>query len=209
MDETMEQLILHEDAISGNCYKIRLTAALIGAPIERRQYHVLKGETRTPDFLGQVNANGRIPVLQIGNRFLPESNAACWWLACRSPLVPDDRFDQADMLRWMFFEQYNHEPNVATLRFWKTYVGFDQLTDAQRALIPGKQAAGEAALRLMYEHLAGRDFLVGDNLTLADIALYAYTHVAEQGGFDLGAYPSVDAWLAKVAAYPGYIDMDG
>jgi glutathione S-transferase len=122
--------------------------------------------------------------------------------------VPADRFDQADMLRWMFFEQYNHEPNVATLRFWKAFVGFDKLTDAQRAQIPGKQAAGEAALRLMDEHLAGRDFLVGRRLTLADIGLYAYTHVADEGGFDMTAYPNVQAWLGRVAAQPGYIGLE-
>jgi glutathione S-transferase len=203
----MEQLILHEDWVSGNCYKIRLTAALLGVPLERRQYDVLKAETRTEAFLTQVNANGRIPVLQIGEKFLPESNAACWYLASRSPLVPDDRFEQADMLRWMFFEQYNHEPNVATVRFWKAFVGLENLTDAQRGLLPGKQAAGEAALKLMDAHLAGRDYLVGSCLTLADICLYAYTHVAEEGGFDLGAYPHVRTWLARVADRPGYIGI--
>ena len=203
----MEQLILHEDWISGNCYKIRLTAALLGLPIERRQYDITKGETRTPDFLANVNANGRIPVLQIGDRFLPESNAACWWLASGSPLIPQDRFDQADMLRWMFFEQYNHEPNVATLRFWKAHIGLDKLTDAQRALVPGKEVAGNAALTLMDQHLTGRDFFVADGLSLADVALYAYTHVAEEGGFDLGAYPAISAWLARVAAQPGYVGL--
>jgi len=204
----MEELILHEDAVSGNCYKIRLTAALLGLPLERRQYDILKGETRTPEFLATVNANGRIPVLQIGEKLLPESNAACWWLASRSPLVPDDRFDQADVLRWMFFEQYNHEPNVATLRFWKAFVGYDRLTDAQRALIPAKQAAGEAALALMDEHLAARDFLVGSHLTLADVALYAYTHVADQGGFELARWPAIKRWCAAVARTPGYIGID-
>lgn len=203
----MEQLILHEDWISGNCYKIRLTAALLGLPIERRQYDITKGETRTPDFLANVNANGRIPVLQIGDRFLPESNAACWWLASGSPLIPQDRFDQADMLRWMFFEQYNHEPNVATLRFWKAHIGLDKLTDAQRALVPGKEVAGNAALALMEQHLSGRDFFVADGLSLADVALYAYTHVAGEGGFDLGAYPAISAWLARVAAQPGYVGL--
>ncbi len=112
-----EKLILHEYSQSGNCYKIRLTAALLGLPLERREYDIMKGETRTPDFLAKVNANGRIPVLQVGDRFIPESNAACFYLADGSPLVPEDRFDRADMLRWMFFEQYNHEPNVATMRF--------------------------------------------------------------------------------------------
>jgi glutathione S-transferase len=208
MDDMMDTLILHEDWISGNCYKIRLTAALLGLPIERRQYDITKGETRTPDFLANVNANGRIPVLQIGDRFLPESNAACWWLASGSRLIPQDRFDQADMLRWMFFEQYNHEPNVATLRFWKAHIGLDKLTDAQRALVPGKEVAGNAALALMDRHLDGRDFFVGNGLSLADVALYAYTHVAEEGGFDLGAYPAISAWLARVAAQPGYVGLE-
>jgi glutathione S-transferase len=208
MDEMMDQLILHEDWVSGNCYKIRLTAALLGLPIERRQYDITKGETRTPDFLANVNANGRIPVLQIGDRFLPESNAACWWLASGSALIPQDRFDQADMLRWMFFEQYNHEPNVATLRFWKAHIGLDKLTDAQRALVRGKEIAGDAALALMDQHLTGRDFFVRDSLSLADVALYAYTHVAEEGGFDLAAYPAISAWLARVAAQPGYVGLE-
>src|SRR5206468_9879130 len=112
------RLILHEYAESGNCYKIRLTAALLGLAIERREYDIMQGETRTSDFLANVNANGRIPVLQDGAHFLPESNAACFYLADGTRLVPDDRFARADMLRWMFWEQYNHEPNVATLRFW-------------------------------------------------------------------------------------------
>jgi len=200
-------LILHEYSQSGNCYKIRLTAALLGVPIERREYDIEKGETRTPEFLTTVNPNGRIPVLQIGKRFIPESNAACFYLADGTALVPDDRFDRADMLRWMFFEQYNHEPNVATLRFWLAFVGETRLSELQRTLLPGKREAGEAALRLMDEHLDGRDFFVGDRLSLADIALYAYTHVAEEGGFDLSAYPAVKAWLERVAAAPGYVGM--
>ena len=203
-----ETLILHEYSQSGNCYKIRLTAALLGIRIERREYDIQKGETRTAEFLASVNPNGRIPVLQVGERFVPESNAACFYLADGSELVPSDRFGRADMLRWMFFEQYNHEPNVATLRFWLTFVGEEKLSDLQRTLLPGKREAGEAALRLMDEHLAGRDFFVGDRLSLADIALYAYTHVAEEGGFDLSAYSGVAAWLARVAAQPGFVPMD-
>jgi glutathione S-transferase len=112
------KLLLHEYAASGNCYKVRLTAALLGIELERREYDIMKGETRTPEFLQNVNANGRIPVLQVGDRFIPESNAACYFIAAGSGLIPADRFDRADMLHWMFWEQYNHEPNVATLRFW-------------------------------------------------------------------------------------------
>ena len=203
-----ERLILHEYAASGNCYKVRLTAALLGLALERREYDIMKGETRTAEFLAKVNANGRIPVLQAGDRFIPESNAACFYLADGGPLIPSDRFDRADMMRWMFWEQYNHEPNVATLRVWSGWVGLDNLTDAQRAQLPGKRAAGEAALTLMDEHLGGRSFFVGQSLSLADIALYAYTHVAEGGGFRLGDYPAVSAWLARIAAMPGYVPMD-
>jgi glutathione S-transferase len=203
----IDKLVLHEYSASGNCYKIRLTAAYLGLDLQRREYDILKGETRTPQFLANVNPNGRIPVLQIGDRFIPESNAACFYLADGTALVPEDRFDRADMLRWMFFEQYNHEPNVAALRFWLAFVGEDRLNDLQRTLLPGKREAGDAALRLMDVHLAGRRFFVGDRLTLADIALYAYTHVAEEGGFDLGLYPAVGRWVERVAAEPGYLPM--
>lgn len=200
--------ILHEYAASGNCYKIRLTAALLDRPIERREYDIMRGETRTAAFLAEVNANGRIPVLQIGDRFLPESNAACFWLADATHLIPHDRFERADMLRWMFFEQYNHEPNVATLRFWMKWVGVDSLGEAQRLQIPLKQAAGAAALTLMDDHLAAHDWLAGQRLSLADIALYAYTHVAEDSGlFALADYPAVRRWIARIEAEPGFIPM--
>lgn len=201
--------ILHEYAASGNCYKIRLTAAFLDLPIERREYDIMKGETRTPEFMTSVNANGRIPVLQISDKFLPESNAACFWLADGTRLVPDDRFARADMLRWMFWEQYNHEPNVATLRFWMGWIGDANLTDVQRALLPGKIEAGKAALALMDEHLAKHDWLAGGALSLADIALYAYTHVAEESGFfALADYPAVQRWLARIEAEPGFVAME-
>ena len=202
-----ETIILHEYAPSGNCYKIRLTAALLGVPITRRGYDMMAGETRTPEFLANVNANGRIPVLQIGSRFLPESNAACVWLATGSPLIPADRFDHADMLRWMFWEQYNHEPNVATLRFWLASIGEHALSEMQRSQMPGKRAGGEAALTLMADELERRDWLVGDAPSLADICLFAYTHVADGGGFDLARWPSIGRWIARVAALPGYVPM--
>ena len=208
----MEQLILHEYARSGNCYKIRLTAAHVGASLERREYDIMKGETRTPEFLEQVNANGRIPVLQVGAedswRFLPESNAACWYLATGTPLIPEDRFEQADLLRWMFWEQYNHEPNVATLRFWFGWIGEANFTAFQREALPLKRAAGLAALKLMDEHLATHDYLVGERFTVADIVLYAYTHTCEEGGYRLADYPAVAAWLARVAALPGHVTLD-
>jgi glutathione S-transferase len=204
----MENLTLHEDARSGNCYKIGLTAALLGLPLERWNYDIMRGETRTPEFLANVNANGRIPVLQVGERFLPESNAACWYLAEGSALIPADRWDRADMLRWMFWEQYNHEPSVAMLRFWLSIIGEANLTEVQRVQLPAKRAAGEAALELMDDHLADRDWFVGNGPSLADVALFAYTHVAEAGGFALSDYPHVKAWLARVAALPGYVPME-
>lgn len=203
----MERLVLHEYAASGNCYKIRLTAALLGVPLERRAYDIIAGETRTATFLATVNANGRIPVLQIGDRFLPESNAACWWLAEGSPLIPGDRNGRAEVLRWMFFEQYNHEPNIATLRFWRAFVGEEALGAEQRALIPAKLAGSHAALKVMEDHLAGRRYMVGDALSLADICLYAYTHVADAGGVELVPYPAVRAWLARVAGAPGHVPI--
>lgn len=203
----MSDLILHEYAQSGNCYKIRLTAAHVGIPLERREYDIMTGETRSAAFLASVNPNGRIPVLQVGDDYLPESGAACLYLADGSPLIPTERFDRADMLHWMFWEQYNHEPNVATMRFWRAFVGEDNLTDLQRAQIPAKQAAGEAALALMDAHLQRTQFLVAGRFTVADIALYAYTHVAEDGGFTLARYPAVKAWLTRVAEQPNHIVM--
>ena len=204
----MADLVLHQDPRSGNCYKIVLTAALLGIPLSIRDYDIMGGETRTPEFLARVNANGRIPVLQVEDRFLPESNAACWYLAQGSALIPADRFAQADVLRWMFFEQYNHEPNVATLRFWLRFVGQDRLSPEQKAQLPAKRAAGDAALKLMDDHLAWQEWFVGSGATLADIALFAYTHVCEQGCFALDDYPAVRAWLARMRALPGFVAME-
>ena len=201
-------LTLHQYAQSANCYKIWLTAAHLGIALDRREYDILKGETRTPEFLANVNSNGRIPVLQIGDRFLPESNAIITYLAHGSRLIPTDRFDHADMLHWMFFEQYHVEPNLGTVRFWRRFIGEGALTEFQRAQVPAKLAAGEAALALMDEHLAGRDWFVGEGMTLADIALYAYTHVGEDGGFAVRSHPNVAAWLERVAAEPGHIGMN-
>ena len=204
-----DKLVLHEYAASGNCYKVRLTAALVGVRLERRQYDIMKGETRTPEFLASVNSNGRIPVLQIGDRFIPESNAACYYVAEGSALIPTEPFDHADMLRWMFWEQYNHEPNIATLRYWIGWVGVDQLTDLQRLQMSGKRQAGNAALKLMDEHLAGRDWLVGQSPTLADVCLFAYTHVAGDAQFDLGQYSNVSRWIERMKGQPRYIALDG
>lgn len=206
-----ERLLLHEDPRSGNCYKIKLTAALLGIALETHQYDIIKGETRTPEFLASINRNGRIPVLQIGEgetaRYLPESNAACWYLASGSELIPTDRFAQADMLRWMFFEQYNHEPNIATLRFWLHFVGKVNLTEQQRGQIMAKRVAGCEALRLMEEHLERHTWMAGGRASLADIALFAYTHVAEEGGFGLEDHPAICGWIKRVEALPGFVPM--
>lgn len=204
----MSGLILHEDARSGNCYKIRLTAAHVGLPLERRNYDIMKGETRTPEFLRDINANGRIPVLQDGDRFLTESNAICFFLANGSNLIPDGHYDQADMLRWMFWEQYNHEPNVATLRLWKRFVGIEALADAQRIQMTGKREAGLAALDLMDKHLAERKWFVADQFSLADICLFAYTHVADEADFDLEAYPDIVRWMERIMLMPEHVSLD-
>jgi glutathione S-transferase len=201
-------LILHEDARSGNCYKIRLTAAHLGIKLERKNYDIRKGETRTPEYLRDVNANGRIPVLQDGDRFLSESNAICFYLANGTKLIPDGHFDQADMLRWMFWEQYNHEPNIATLRFWMRFVGPDTLTEAQRVQVKGKRDAGNAALDLMDNHLESRKWFVADQFSLADICLFAYTHVADEADFDLEAYPELIRWMERIMTMDGHVGLD-
>jgi len=203
-----DRLVLHEYAASGNCYKVRLTAAAIGVHLDRREYDIMKGETRTPQFLATVNANGRIPVLQVGDRFIPESNAACYFVADGSHLIPTDRFEHADMLRWMFFEQYNHEPNIATLRFWMRSVGVENLSDLQRLQMTPKRTAGNAALKLMDEHLAERGWFVGDAMSLADICLFAYTHVAGDADFDLRQYGHVLEWVERMKGQPRYLAMN-
>jgi len=203
-----DRLVLHEFSLSGNCYKVRLTAAFVGVHIDRREYDLMKGETRTPDFIANVNANGRIPVLQVGDRFIPESNAACYFLAEGSHLVPTEPFDHADMLRWMFWEQYSHEPNIATLRFWMRWLGPENLDDLKRLQMPGKRQAGNAALKLMDEHLADREWFVGESTSLADICLFAYTHVAGDADFDLQRYPHVTEWIERMKGQPRYQALD-
>ena len=155
-----------------------------------------------------MNANGRIPVLQVGDRFIPESNAACYYLADGSNLIPTERFDNADMLRWMFWEQYSHEPNIATLRFWMHEIGRDNLTELQRLQMTPKRTAGNAALKLMDDHLQRSEWFVGGELSLADLCLFAYTHLAGDAEFDLAAYPHVLQWVERIKGHPRYLAMD-
>lgn len=205
----MDSLTLHEQHNSGNCYKIRLTAAFLGINLKLVQYDVRKGESRTPDYLAKINAAGKVPTLQIGHdKFLPESDAACYYLAEGSHLIPNDRFERAEMLRWMFFEQFSHEPAIAALRWWITYVGVDNLTEELKGLIPMKRRQGEDVLEIMDQHLSTRQFFVGEKLSLADVALYAYTHVAGEGEFDLSRWENVKAWCGRVAEQPGYVSLE-
>jgi glutathione S-transferase len=197
---------LHDNLSSGNGYKARLLLAQLGLPFERVEYDIDRAETRTPEFLEMVNPNGRVPVLELEDgRFLPESNAILFYLAEGTPFFPDDRFGRAQVLSWMFFEQYSHEPNIATPRFWITHRV--EMTEERRATLEPKRRLGYAALGVMEEHLEDRGFFVGDRYTIADIALYAYTHVAREGGFDLEGFPAVRAWLERVAAQPGHVPI--
>ena len=196
---------LYEFASSGNCYKLRLAMAQLGIPFRRIEKDITRGETRTAEFLA-INPNGRIPVLVTpDNRVLPESSAALWYLARDSKLMPEDPFQQAQVLQWMFFEQYNHEPNIATSRYWIHVLG-EQEKYAEA--LAEKQQKGHDALAVMETHLSDRDFFVGRDYSIADIALYAYTHVAGQGGFSLDAYPAIRGWWERVERQPGYVAME-
>ena len=196
-------LRLYDYLESGNGYKVRLLLHQLGVPFERVELDITRGATRTPEFLAR-NPNGRIPTLELEDgSFLPESNAILWYLAEGTRFLPDERLGRAQVLQWMFFEQYSHEPNIATLRFW-THQGW---LEQRAALVPGKREAGVAALGVMEQHLAQRSFFVAERYTIADVALYAYTHVAEEGGFALAKYPAIRAWLARVAARPGHVPI--
>ena len=199
-------MILHDNLSSGNGYKVRLLLAQLGLPFERVEYDIDRGETRTPGFLESVNPNGRIPVLQTDEgELLAESGAILFYLAEGTPFLPEGRLDRAHVLRWMFFEQYSHEPNVATPRYWATH-GVE-MTEERRLSLPTKRRLGHAALGVMEGHLGRNDLFVGGRYTVADIALYAYTHVAYEGGFDLAGYPAVRAWIGRVASQPGHIPI--
>lgn len=197
-------LRLYDDPISGNGYKVRLLLTQLGLDFEYVALDIMQAQTRTPWFLAK-NPNGRIPTLRLDDgAHLAESNAILWYLAEGTDLAPRDRLERARTLQWMFFEQYSHEPYIAVARFWKH---LPRLTPLQAQELPGRMQRGHAALDVMERHLAEHDFFVGGRHGIADIALYAYTHVADEGGFDLAAYPAIRAWLARVAAQARHIPI--
>ena len=197
-------LRLHDYLASGNGYKCRLLLHQLGIPYERVELDILKGETRTPEFLAK-NPNGRIPALELEDgTVLAESDAILFYLAEGTPFLPEDRLGRAQVLQWLFFEQYSHEPFIAVVRFILHFLP----EDPRRADLPRLEKGGHAALGVMERRLAAHPFLVADRYTIADIALYAYTHVAGEGGFDLTAYPAVSSWLDRVAAQPGHVGID-
>jgi glutathione S-transferase len=198
-------MLLYDSPVSGNCYKVRLLLAHLGIPYERRAVDVVDRSNR-PDLLGGLNPALRVPTLILDDgRPLAESGAILWYFGDGTRFVPADRYERAQVLQWMFFEQYDHEPALAVARFWLSYSG---RPEAFADRLEERQAAGYRALAAMEGHLDGREVLVGDALSLADLALYAYTHVAHEGGFDLGSYPAVRRWLERVAAEPGHVPID-
>lgn len=195
---------LYDYLPSGNGYKVRLLLTQLEIPFELVELDITKGLTRTPEFLAK-NPNGRIPTLEIqAGVFLPESNAILFYLAEGTPFFPSDRLARAQVLQWMCFEQYSHEPNIATVRFW---VSHDLLTPDRQAQLEQKRTLGYAALGVMEQHLATRTFFVGERYSIADIALYAYTHVADEGGFDLAPYRAIGAWLLRVRSQPKHVPI--
>ena len=198
-------MLLYNSQVSGNCYKVRLLLAHLELPYEKRELSVVDRSNRD-DVLGGLNPAQRVPTLVLDDgRPLAESNAILWYFGEGTRFVPDDRYARAQVLQWMFFEQYDHEPALAVVRFWVAYSG---RPEAFADRLEERRAAGYRALDAMERHLDGRSFLVGDGLTIADIALYAYTHVAHEGGFDLGRYSAIRAWLDRVAAEPEHVPID-
>jgi glutathione S-transferase len=204
LSDAASRLRVYGDLLSGNCYKLALVLGHLGIEHDWVHVDILSGGTRTAAFLA-LNPNGKLPLLALGDgRHLAESNAILNFLADGSVLLPGDRWLRARVLQWQFFEQYSHEPYIATARFIAKYLG---LPDARRAEYDAKQAGGHAALRVMDGHLADHRYFVGERFTIADITLFAYTHVAHEGGFSLDGYANVRRWLAQVAALPGHTPM--
>ena len=198
-------MLLYDSPVSGNCYKVRLLLAHLGIAYERRPMDVVDRSNR-PAVLGGLNPSLRVPTLVLDDgRPLGESGAILWYFGEGTRFVPEDTYERAQMLQWMFFEQYDHEPAIAVARFWLAYSG---RADEARDRLPEWQARGNRALEAMEQHLDGREWFVGDGMTLADIALYAYTHVADEGGFDLEPYGALRAWLERVRSQPGHVPMD-
>jgi glutathione S-transferase len=195
-------LTLYDYLSSGNGYKCRLLLHQLGIPFRRVELDIMRGETRTPEFLAK-NPNGRIPALELEDgTVLAESNAIMFYLAEGTPLLPADPLQRAQALQWLFFEQYSHEPFIAVARFIRHLLPEDT---PRRAELPRLEKGGNAALGVMEQRLAEHPFLVGDRYSIADIGLYAYTHVADEGGLNLAGYPGVRAWLDRVASQPGHV----
>jgi glutathione S-transferase len=198
-------VLLYDSPVSGNCYKVRLLLAHLAIPYERRELSVVDRSNRS-EVLGGLNPAQRVPTLVLDDgRALGESGAILWYFGEGTGFVPEDRYERAQMLQWMFFEQYDHEPALAVVRFWMAYSG---RPEAFADRLEERMTAGYRALDAMELHLDGRQFFVGNRLSLADIALYAYTHVAAEGGFELDSYPAIVAWLDRVAAEPGHVPID-
>lgn len=197
--------VLHQMHMSGNCYKVRLAARQLGIELTLKNYGLHDGTTRKPDFLAK-NPNGRVPLLEFDDgRTLPESGAILWYLSEDSMLLPADRWGRAEVLQWMFFEQYSHEPYIATSRFWLQH---KPNSPERAAILQARRDDGWAALKIMEAHLARNEFFVGD-YSIADIALFAYTHVAHEGGFPLDDFLKIRAWIERVKQQPGFISMTG
>ncbi len=198
-------MLLYNSAVSGNCYKVRLLAAQLGVPLDLIELSVVDRSNRA-EVLGDLNPARRVPTLVLDDgRPLAESNAIIWYLGDGTAYVPDDPYERAHVLQWQFFEQYQHEPSIAVVRF---LIAFSGVAEKHVDRIREQTANGYIALDAMERHLAGREFLVGQRYSIADISLYAYTHVAPEGGFDLEPYPAIRAWLERVADQPGHISID-
>jgi glutathione S-transferase len=200
----MTMLTVYGMADSGNCYKVKLALEALARPYRWVEVDSTRGGTRTKEFLA-MNPNGKVPTLQLEDGgFLPESNAILFYLAEGTALLPQDRLGRARALQWMFFEQYSHEPYVAVARFIRRYLPPDS---PRRAELPRLEERGHQALAVMQTHLAGAEWFAGRHFSVADIALYAYTHCAADGGFDLARYPAVGAWLERVRAQPRHVPL--